>query len=82
MPEQLGAFGDAAGFLAILRGLLLTEGIAFGKATGGCLDTADAAPASALPGREGAHLVDGVVDAATVAETCFSHCELSANQGC
>lgn len=82
MPEQLGAFCDTAGFLAILLGLLLAEGIALGKAAGGSFDAADTAPAIALPGRVGTHLIDGVVDAATVAETCFSHCELSANQGC
>jgi len=73
-----GPFRNPAGVFAIDLGLFLTEGVAFGKITGSGFDAADAAPAEAVFGGEGAHQILGVMDPAAVAKHGFSHRNLAA----
>ena len=61
----------AAGRLAVQFRLLAAEGIALRAAARGGLDAIDATPAHAVPGREQAHLIFRVMDAAAVTEQHF-----------
>ena len=72
------SFGDAARVFAIVFGLLLTEGVAFGQVARRRFNTAQAAPAEAVFGGERTHLILGVMDPAAVAKHRFSHHNLIA----
>jgi hypothetical protein len=78
VPQLYAAFGDTSGVFTIDRRLLLAEGVTFLAGAGGGFDAADAAPAVAPLGLEGAHLIFGVMHPAAVAENRFSHFNLGA----
>lgn len=81
-PVEVGdgsALGKAAGYLAVDFRLFPAKVITRVTVTGGRFDAANAAPARATFGLEGAHHFYGVMDSAAVAELYFGHRIPSAN---